>query len=66
MGRVGNPPDSPWRSTPNAARKRKNMTITLSEQGKLDLEALKAHRGFDSISALIEHLAATARTKDNI
>lgn len=59
----GNPSTSPWYSTSSANRTRKPMTITLSAEGRRNLDTLAQQRGYDSVSALIEALATEALAK---
>lgn len=59
---AGNPKESPWFSTLAAKRKRKPVTLTLSDAGRASLDALAAKRGL-SLSALVEQLAREAEQR---
>ncbi len=56
----GNPTDSPWYSTPSAARKRKPVVLTLSDEARERLAKLAAAQD-TSMSALVEHLILGAK-----
>lgn len=51
----GNPKDSPWRSTPRAARKRKGVELMLSDEARIRLDQMAFERGV-SRSALVEEM----------
>jgi hypothetical protein len=53
----GNPPDSPWRSTPRDKRRRKPLAITLSAEARKRLSWL-ANGG--SLSRTVEALVMRA------
>lgn len=50
---AGNPPESKWRNTPQSARKRKQVKLTLSDETIERLGALEARYG--SWSATVDH-----------
>ena len=52
---TGNPKGSKWRSTPNSARKRKRLEVTLSEEALECLEEFASDIGV-SRSAAVEYL----------
>ena len=56
---AGNPKDSPWYATPQEARRRKAVILTLSDEARARLDALAEQRG-TSKSALVEALIASA------
>ena len=51
-GRQGNPPDSPWRSTPDSLRGNKRMNITLPQDVIDDIKA-EAERSLKPYSQVI-------------
>lgn len=59
MGR--NAHDSPWRSTPADMRKRKPVTLTLSEKIRAKLDRLADARGRGMRSAIVEELIEKAK-----
>jgi hypothetical protein len=52
---AGNPKGSEWSITPQAARKRKLVTVTLSDEARAKLKALAKKRKTSS-SAIVEEL----------
>ncbi len=57
---TGNPPGSKWRATPEKARGRKHINITLSDVAQRKLEALAKARGV-SRSKVVEELITEAK-----
>lgn len=55
----GNPKDSKWRSTPQDARNRKIVAITLSDEARERLKALAKARG-THMSTVVEALIMEA------
>lgn len=55
-----NPPDSKWFATPRAARNRKPLSVTLSDEARAKLEALAEAHGF-TLSAAVEALVLKAK-----
>jgi hypothetical protein len=53
-----NPKDSPWHSTPQAARRRKQVGLTLSDEARAKLARLATH---GTQSAIVEGLIMSAR-----
>lgn len=51
---MGNPKGSPWRSTPRAARRRKPLSVTLSNEERAALEAYATARGLTLSQAVAE------------
>lgn len=58
----GNPKGSKWRSTPQAARKRKTVLVTLSDEARARLVALAGMD--DTKSAVVERLISEAGRSD--
>jgi hypothetical protein len=60
--RHGNPPDSPWYSTPKGKRVAKTRTLTVDDETWADLAALAGAEG-ESRSAWVTRVVAEAKAR---
>lgn len=49
----GNPKGSTWRSTPRAKRNRKELSVTLSDEERVELEAIAKDAGEAPLSRVV-------------